>query len=242
MLTFINWDVHREIFALGPLVLRWYGLLFASGFAVGYYIMQGIFRKEGIKDDVLDKLTLYMVIATVVGARLGHCLFYEPGYYLNHPLKILKIWEGGLASHGAAIGIFIGLYLFSKNVSKLPYLWILDRIAIVVALAGAFIRTGNLFNSEIYGKPTNLPWGFTFPNALEGPVMNPVHPTQIYEALFCTVLFIFLYQYYKRNATHLKDGIIFSYFLVFLFGFRFLVEFLKAEQVDFERGMTLNMG
>ncbi|UKJ05887.1 prolipoprotein diacylglyceryl transferase [Solitalea lacus] len=241
MLNFITWDVSREIFSIGPIVLRWYGLLFASGFAIGYFIMQKIFRKEGIKDEVLDRLTMYMVVSTVLGARLGHCLFYEPEYYLKHPLKILMIWEGGLASHGAAIGILLGLYFFSKNVSKRPYLWILDRIVIVVALGGACIRLGNLFNSEIYGKVTDVPWAFRFVMA-DGPNAAPRHPTQIYEALFCIALFLFLLWYYNKYVTQLKTGIIFSYFLIFLFAFRFFIEYLKAEQVEFEKGMSLNMG
>ncbi|POY36231.1 prolipoprotein diacylglyceryl transferase [Solitalea longa] len=241
MLNYITWNVSREIFSLGPLVLRWYGLLFASGFAIGYFIMQKIFKQEGIKEEVLDKLTMYMVVSTVLGARLGHCLFYEPDYYLAHPLKILMIWEGGLASHGAAVGILFGLYLFSKNVSKLPYLWILDRIVIVVALGGACIRLGNLFNSEIYGKVTDVAWAFRFVVS-DGPNALPRHPTQIYEALFCFALFYFLLKYYYKHVTKMKDGIIFSFFLILLFGFRFFVEFLKAEQVDFEKGMTFNMG
>lgn len=241
MLNYITWDVSREIFSLGPVVLRWYGLLFAAGFAIGYFIMQKIFRKEGVSEEVLDKLTMYMVVSTVLGARLGHCLFYEPEYYLSHPLEILMVWKGGLASHGAAIGILLGLYFFSKNVSKLPYLWILDRIVIVVALAGACIRFGNLFNSEIYGKVTDVPWAFRFVLS-DGPNALPRHPTQLYEAFFCIALFAFLLWYYYKHVTRMKDGIIFSFFLIFLFTFRFFVEFLKAEQVDFEKGMTLNMG
>ena len=159
--NFIHWTVTPEIFTIGTFSLRWYGLLFAMSFAVGYVIMLQFFKKEKLPEALLDKLSIYMLVSTVLGARLGHVFFYEPANYLAHPLDILKIWEGGLASHGAAIGILIALYLFSRS-SKRSYFWTLDRIVIVVALSGFFIRMGNLMNSEIYGKVTELPWGFIF--------------------------------------------------------------------------------
>ena len=148
LLNYIEWSIDPEIFRIGNFAIRWYGLLFALSFISGYYIIDRIFKNENIPTKVLDQLATYMLISTIVGARLGHCLFYEPAYYLGNPLKILKIWEGGLASHGAAIGILAGLYLFSRK-NKKSYLWTLDRVVITVALAGFFIRTGNLFNSEI---------------------------------------------------------------------------------------------
>ena len=234
----IPWNVNPEIFNIGKFAIRWYGLLFASSFFFGYLIMARFFKKEKIPEEVLDRLTLYMALGTIIGARFGHCLFYEPGYYLSNPVEILMIWHGGLSSHGAGIGIFIALYLFSKK-SKKSYLWILDRIAVVVALSGLFIRTGNLMNSEIYGVETNLPWGFVF---LRNGETLPKHPTQIYEALAYFLIFILLYFIYKRNQGIFKSGLLFSLFMIFVFTFRFFVEFIKIDQVVFESGMILNMG
>lgn len=237
ILNYIHWSPRPEIFDLGFIAPRWYGLLWALAFVAGYYILARIFKKENVSIEVLDSLTIYMIVATILGARLGHCLFYDWAYYSQHPVEILFIWQGGLASHGAAIGIITGLYLFCRK-HKRSYLWVLDRIVIVVALGGGFIRIGNLLNSEIIGKPADVPWAFVFER-----VDNiPRHPTPIYEALFCFVLFAFLYSYYKRNARHLKDGIIFSIFLIALFAFRFFIEFYKDIQVAFERDMELNMG
>lgn len=234
----IPWNINPEIFSVGKFAIRWYGLLFASSFFFGYLIMARFFKKEKIPEEVLDRLTLYMALGTIIGARLGHCLFYEPDYYLSNPVEILMVWHGGLASHGAGIGIFIALYLFAKK-SKKSYLWILDRMAFVVALSGFFIRTGNLMNSEIYGIETNLPWGFVF---LRNGETVPKHPTQIYEALAYLFVFILLYFIYKRNQGVFKSGLLFSLFMIFVFGFRFFIEFIKNNQVTFESGMMLNMG
>jgi len=234
----INWDVNPEIFRIGNFAVRWYGLLFASGFFFGYLIFMRFFKKEGLSVELLDKLTIYMAIGTVVGARLGHCLFYEPDYYLRNPVEILKIWRGGLASHGAAIGILIALWLFVRKYKK-PFIWILDRIVVVVALAGALIRLGNLMNSEIYGIETTLPWGFVFIRNLE---VVPKHPTQIYEALTYFIVFGLLLAIYVRTDAKFRPGTLFSLFLILVFGMRFLIEFIKEDQVGFEAGMSLNMG
>lgn len=238
LLNYINWDVNPDIVNFWVLTIRYYGILFASSFFFGYLIMQKIFKKEGLSVELLDKLTIYMAVGTVVGARLGHCLFYQPDFYLSNPIEILKIWRGGLASHGAAIGILIALYYFSKK-NKKPYLWILDRIVIVVALAGFFIRMGNLMNSEIYGIETTLPWGFIF--VRDGQTI-PRHPTQIYEALSYLLIFVLLYTIYNKQGAKLKQGLIFGLFLSLLFTVRFFVEFIKVDQVGFEQGMSLNMG
>lgn len=179
-----------------------------------------------------------MAIGTIVGARLGHCFFYEPEYYLARPLEILKVWHGGLASHGAAIGILLALWLFVRKEKK-PYLWIIDRVVIVVALAGTMIRLGNLMNSEIYGVETTLPWGFVF---LRNGETAPKHPTQIYEALAYLITFGVLMRIYWKNLGKQKPGLLFGLFLIFVFGFRFLVEYIKEDQVGFEAGMKLNMG
>jgi phosphatidylglycerol---prolipoprotein diacylglyceryl transferase len=234
----ITWDVSPIIFSIGSISVRWYGLLFAMSFAVGYVIMLRFFKKEKLPEALLDKLSMYMLIATVVGARLGHVFFYEWGYYQHHLGEILMVWKGGLASHGAAIGILTALYFFARS-SKRTYLWTLDRIVIVVALSGFFIRTGNLMNSEIYGKLTDLPWGFIFIKAGE---TLPRHPTQIYEALcyLCIFFFILWYYYHKNGAP--REGFIFGFFLSTLFSVRFLLEFLKEPQVNFENNMVLNMG
>ena len=235
--NYIHWNVNPEIFRIGSFAIRWYGLLFALGFYFGYLIFRGFFKREGIKLDVLDNLTLYVFIGTVLGARLGHCLFYQPDYYFSNPLEILKIWEGGLASHGAAIGILIALYLFARKIKK-PYLWILDRIGIAVALAGAFIRTGNLMNSEIIGLPTNVNWAFVF----ERIDSQPRHPSQIYETASYLVLFVILFfMYYKTKAAE-KPGVLFSIFLISLFASRFIIEYSKEVQVQFEQSLFINMG
>jgi len=234
----IPWDVNPEIFHIGNFSIRWYGLLFASSFFFGYLIFRKIFKNEGIGEDVLDKLTVYMAIGTILGARIGHCLFYEPAYYLANPLEIFAVWHGGLASHGAAIGILLALWIFTRKIHK-PYMWILDRIVIVVALAGFFIRTGNLMNSEIYGVETTLPWGFVF---LRNGENAPKHPTQIYEALAYLGVFLLLLKLYWNKKGEFARGLFFSLFLILVFTFRFFVEFVKEDQVSFESGMKLNMG
>jgi prolipoprotein diacylglyceryl transferase len=237
-LQFITWTVKPEIFHIGSFAVRWYGLLFAASFAVGYMIMQRIFKKENLPEALLDKLSVYMVIGTVVGARLGHTMFYEPHYYLSHPIEILKIWEGGLASHGAAIGILLALYFFARK-TRQTFLWTIDRIVIVVALSGFFIRTGNLMNSEIFGKPTDLPWGFIFERAGE---TIPRHPTQIYEGLSYLAIFFYLLWYYFKKKGKPSDGFLFGMFMILVFGVRIILEFLKEPQVAFENSMTMNMG
>ena len=234
----IPWNVDPEIFRIGSFAVRWYGLLFASAFLFSYIIMNRIFRNENLSQEVLDRLTVYMAIGVVAGARLGHCLFYEPSYYLSNPVEILKIWKGGLASHGAAIGILIALWLFVRKEKK-DYTWIIDRIAIVVALSGFLIRMGNLMNSEIYGVETTMPWGFVF---LRNGENVPKHPTQIYEGLTYLFIFILLMRIYWKNKGEHIQGLLISLALILIFTARFFIEFLKEDQVDFESGMTLNMG
>ncbi len=217
-------------------------MFFALGFFFGYLIMQKFFNKEGVPIKLLDELTTYMIIGTIVGARLGHVFFYEPSWYLAHPIKILEVWEGGLASHGAAIGIILSLLIFSYFRKK-PFLWVMDRIVIVTALAGFLIRMGNLMNSEIYGLPTTLPWGFEFVRSTtpsEGLV--PRHPTQIYEGLSYLAIFFVLWWYYYKKDGKPPQGFLFGLFLILVFGVRILIEFIKEPQVGFERGLTLNMG
>jgi len=241
-LAYIQWNPSPDLFHIGSLTIRWYGLLFASSFFFGYFIMLKFFKKEGIEVAKLDTLTTYMVLGTVIGARLGHCLFYEPGYYLSHPLKILEVWEGGLASHGAAIGIILAIWIFGLR-NKLTFLWTIDRIVIVVALSGLCIRTGNLMNSEIFGHITSLPWGFYFLRAANpAEALDPRHPTQIYEGLSYFIFFLFLWRLYYIKKGKPEPGLLFGLFLILVFGLRFFVEFLKEPQVGFEQGMLLNMG
>ena len=239
MFLYIHWNVNPEVFSIGGWGPRWYGLLFALGFVFGYYIMLKYFKKEGIKQEVLDSLTMYIFLGTIIGARLGHCLFYEPAYYLANPIKIIMVWQGGLASHGAAVGIIAALYLFSRKFKK-TFFWIMDRSMIVIPLALFCIRMGNLMNSEIYGHVTTLPWGFVFEQNGE---TLPKHPTQLYEGLSYLFIFILLYLINsKTNVITERKGLLFGLSFILLFSARFLIEFVKEDQVNFEANMTLNMG
>jgi len=236
----INWNFNPEIFTI-PIIdmpLRWYGLLFVGGLLVAQQVMYKIYTSEGKTRDDVDSLSFYIFVAVIIGARLGHVFFYQPDYYLANPSEIIMINRGGLASHGGAIGILLGAFIFSK-VKKENYLYLLDRIVLVVPIAAAMVRLGNFFNSEIYGHPTDLPWGVIF--ELNGENI-PKHPTQLYEAGFYALLFIFQYVYWQKNRKSLQQGKIFGIFLIGLFGFRFFVEFLKEIQVNFEADMALNMG
>lgn len=239
VLNFIHWNATPEIFHLGSLSVRWYGLLFATGFMIGYYIGERMFKSEGVNPKWVDSLFFYLIIATVVGARLGHVLFYDWDFYSQNPGEIIKVWRGGLASHGGAIGILIAMYIYSQRVTKRTILWTLDRIVVPTALVAAFIRTGNLMNSEIYGIETTLPWGFIFEQNGE---TVPKHPTQIYEALAYLLSFgVLTYMYWRTRAKN-KPGLLCGTFFIFIFTARFFIEFVKEDQEAFEATMTLNMG
>ena len=242
---FINWNVDPEIIAIGPLSLRWYSLLFISGFILGWYIFKWFFQREDVPVTLLDPLLYTLLIGTIVGARLGHCLFYQPDYYLGSWdgfWEIFMPWKGGLASHGGTIALFIAMWWFARHYGRkydFDFLWILDRLCIAVCFAAAFIRLGNLFNSEIYGEVTSLPWGFVFER--NGETM-PKHPTQLYEALSYVILGIVLILLYKYNLKKMYRGTFIGVFFIVLFGMRFLIEFIKQPQVGFEESMALNMG
>ena len=238
----ITWDVNPEIISLGPISIRWYGLLFAASFLVGFQIMTKIFAAEKKSQKDLNDLLWYMIIGTILGARLGHCFFYNPEYYLSNPLEIFMTWKGGLASHGAAIGIVTAIYLYSKKKVGQSFLWVMDRVVITVALAGFFIRMGNLMNSEIIGKVTDVPWAFKFVNSYVADPMMPRHPAQLYEALSYLIIFFILFIVYKKYHRQIKEGLIFGIFLVLIFVARFIIEFFKENQSAFEAGMLLNMG
>lgn len=235
----IYWDASPEIFSLGGLSVRWYGLFWAMSFYLGYEIMFRIFKKEGVPLNQVDKLLLYMAAGSIIGARLGHCFFYDFEYYSRNPVEILMIWRGGLASHGGAAGILLALYYYQKKVSNQSFWWLLDRLVIPIALGAFFIRMGNLMNSEIYGIETSLPWGFVF--AARGEVVAK-HPTQIYEGLTYFLLFLSLGWIYLKKSTSLRYGFMSAFFAVIMFSARFLVEFIKEDQSAFEADMSLNMG
>lgn len=245
MVLGIDWTVDSQLFE-GYSTPNLYGLLFVSGLIIGYFVIKRMFRNEQVRETLLDKLLIYVVIATIVGARLGHVLFYGPWWdqvneygvveqgYFSHPVTILKVWEGGLASHGAAILLLIVLYYFSKKVAKRPMFWILDRIVAPIAIAGCCIRLGNLVNHEIIGIPTDLPWGFRFLNEEDKYLINGEHvyrhPAQLYEALCYLLTFgVLMRMYWKTKAKELP-GRIFGAFMVLIWSARFFIEFIKEGQ------------
>ena len=250
MIAAINWDFSAELIE-GYKTPNWYGILFVTGLILGYFVVKRMYKKEGISNDALDKLVLFMVVPTIVGARLGHVLFYGPWFdlfdpqgfllergYFSHPLDIFKVWEGGLASHGAAIAILFSLWYYSKKIVQKPYLWTLDRISAPIAIGGTFIRLGNLVNHEMVGHETNVPWGFRFLEhdryLFDGTWESiPVrHPAQLYEAICYFIGFLVLmFLYWKRDLWK-KPGVVFGAFLIFFFGARILVEFFKLGQSE----------
>lgn len=239
ILAFIHWNVSPEIFSLGPIHVRWYGLLFAIGFLFGYNHGEKMFKFEGIDLKWLESLFIYLIVATVVGARLGHVFFYGWEYYSQHPIEIFYVWQGGLASHGGVLGIIVAMIIWSRKVSKRSILWVLDRVVVPSILVAALIRLGNLMNSEIYGVQTSLPWGFIFERNQE---TVPKHPTQLYEALAYLITFaVIQYMYWKTKVRDLQ-GLLVGVFFIMVFTARFFIEFIKEDQESFEAGMALNMG
>lgn len=245
MLSYITWDVSPVIFKLGFFTLRWYSLAFMIGFLVGYEIVARMFRHEGAPERWLGLLLMWTVAGTIVGARLGHVFFYEWDLFSQNPVKILYVWEGGLASHGGAIGVILGVILFSIVTTKRSPLWTFDRLVVPIALVGGLIRLGNLMNSEIFGHATTLPWGFRFVNSPEWQALyagQACHPTQIYEAICYFALFaLLMWMYWRKNAEE-RPGLIFGVFLIGIFTPRFFIEFIKNPQEAFEQSMALNMG
>ncbi len=248
---YIHWDPRPEIFTIPGIdwPVRWYGLMWALAFIASHFIMNRVYKAEGRTDKQLDTLTLYIIIGTVLGARIGHCLFYGPWFdetlmngeviegYLSHPLNILKVYEGGLASHGGALGIITAMILYCRK-TKESWLWLFDRLVIVVPLAAACIRVGNLINSEIIGTVTDVPWAFIF---VREDAM-PRHPAQLYEAIFCVFLFVLMYCLWKTKRDQFGPGFMFGLLCVLLFVERFFDEFIKENQVEFENHNLLNMG
>lgn len=250
MLMYITWKVDPELFTLLGREIRWYGLLWVIGLVVAIVIVQKIFEKERLPEKWFDSLFVHMMLGIVVGARLGHCLFYEPAYYLANPLEIFAIWEGGLASHGGVIGIIIAVWLYSKRVTKKSMLWTFDRVIVPTGFTAAAIRLGNLMNHEIYGGPTSQPWGFRFitnighwkAGVAEPIFSEPSHPTQIYEALIYLLVFaITMYLYWKTDAKN-KQGLLIGIGMIIIFVSRFFIEFVKHVQVDSEIAMRESTG
>jgi len=238
LLAYIYWDVTPHIVRLGSFEIRWYGLIFATAFLLGFGIMRSIYQREGKPVSDLDSLLIYMLAGTIIGARLGHCFFYDPSYYLSNPEAILQIWKGGLASHGGAVGILTSIYLFSRRRRDRSYVWLLDRIAIPTALGGTLIRLGNLFNSEILGRPTDVDWAFIFARIDN----HPRHPAQLYESFSYLVIFIMLMTIYRRKGPELPKGLLTGVFLVSVFSARIGIEFIKVRQAAFSEDMALSMG
>lgn len=234
----IEWNADPVLIHIGFLQVRWYGLLFMLGFILGYFIAKWMFRQENKPIDSADRLVVYMFFGTLIGSRLGHCLFYEPEFYLANPLEILKVWKGGLASHGGVIGIITAIFLYSKKTQNQPFLWVMDRMSVVAALGASFIRLGNLFNSEILGKPADIPWTFIFKKIDS----MPRHPAQLYESLVYFIAFLILVLVYRRNPKMMNLGWMSGFLLVWVFTARFFIEFIKENQAPFESVMAINMG
>ena len=261
MVAAINWDVDSQLID-GYNTPNLYGLLFVTGLIIGYFVVRKMFRKDGISDEMLDKLVLFMVVATIVGARLGHVFFYGPYWdevsadgvvlergYFSHPGDILKVWEGGLASHGAAIVILISLYIYSRRVIHKPYLWMLDCISAPIAIGGTFIRLGNLVNHEMVGDVTTVPWGFRFmhhdcipPFECSWNAIPIRHPAQLYEAICYFAAFLILMFLYWKKDLWKRPGVVFGSFLILIWGARFMVEFVKLGQTARDEYLFLNTG
>ena len=277
MLDFVTWNVDPILIHIGDGGIRWYGLLWAIGIYICYLIELKMYKHENCPPEWIDKLFMWMVIGLIIGARVGHCWFYEwhdvtlPGMkaycqymvistdpvqifcwtinyrnpYIEHPFKLLKIWEGGLSSHGGAFGLLTAAWLLNKKVfSKEPkfhtsLLWIMDRLVVGVCVTATLIRLGNLMNSEIYGTPTDLPWGFIF--VRDGQTV-PCHPTQIYEMLYCIVAFVVTWLMYWKGKAYKREGLLLGVFLEIIFFTRFMLEFIKNDQELFEADHLLNMG
>lgn len=235
----LHWRFDPILFQLGPLAVRWYGLLFVGGFYAGLMMIQRIFRAEGRDPVQAERLFMYALLGTVVGARLAHCLFYEPAYYLAHPLAILRIWEGGLASHGGVAGLVLGVWWGWRRLDpRPPFLWLLDRVAIPGAFVAICIRVANFLNSEIVGLPTSGGWGVVF----ESVDAVPRHPAQLYEAAAYLLIFGILVALYRRFGRGTPHGLLTGVLLALVFAARIAVEFVKTPQAAYEAGQAFTVG
>ncbi len=250
MLSYVTWNVDPELFTLLGREIRWYGLFWVIGLIVAIIIVQRIYEKEKLPEKWFDSLFVYMILGIILGARIGHCLFYQPAYYLAHPFEIFYIWEGGLASHGGVIGIIIAVWLYSRRVTKKSMIWTFDRVIVPTGFTAAMIRLGNLMNHEIYGGPTSQPWGFRFIEnigAWKAGVAEPIfsvpsHPTQIYEALVYFLVFaVTMYLFWKTDAKK-KQGLLIGIAMIMIFFSRFFIEYIKDVQVPTEELMRESTG
>lgn len=224
---------------------RWYGFLFACAFVSGYAVTFQMFKRAGRTQEEMDRLLIYVLVATIVGARLGHIIFYNPEFYLRNLHLVPQVWTGGLASHGAAIGIIIAMYLYVKKTPRMTFFWLADRVVPAVAIGGMFIRIGNFMNSEILGRTTDLPWAVVFeiaPALTEAERALPRHPSMLYESVLCIIVFAVLIYLYKKYQNNPPEGSLFGTFLIMLFTGRFLIEFTKLAHSEAEAAWALNMG
>lgn len=251
-LLYILWNPDLEIFRIGNFAIRWYGTCWLIGLALAYFIVKWLYKDQKVKDAYFDPLFMYCFFGILIGARLGHCLFYQPEYFLSSWTHVVEMflpihqmadgsWKytgyEGLASHGGTIGLMVALYLYYRKTGM--NLWhVLDDIAIATPITACFIRLGNLMNSEIIGTPTNVPWAFIF----ERVDMTPRHPGQLYEAIAYFFFFFVMLHFYKRTSKEVGTGFYFGLCLTLIFTFRFFIEYTKDIQVDFESGMIFNMG
>lgn len=231
------WNIDPTLLHLGPLELRWYGLLFVGSFFLGALILTWIYKREGKDPVVIETLLIYLMVGAVIGSRLVHTLFYEPEFYLSHPLEILYVWKGGLASHGGLMGVLIALYIFAKRYNE-SYMWIVSRVAIPGALTAAFVRFGNLFNSEILGKPSEVPWAIVF----ERIDLIPRHPVQLYEAFAYLTILLLLVTLYRKVTPDFATKILPGTFLFLLFTARFFIEYTKTRQAAYTTDLPFSTG
>lgn len=232
------WDINPILVKLGPVSIHWYGLFFATAIISGYQIMSWIFKREQVDKELLDSLLMYIVCGTIIGARLVHCFVYDPSYYLADPIRILKVWEGGLASHGGVLGIIVACILFCRKHKELDFVWLLDRLAVVAVIGGALIRCGNFFNSEIIGKASTLPWAVVFKRV----DLIPRHPSQMYEALAYIIIFLVLLFVYLKTSLKDTPGALLGLMLALVFSMRFILEFLKVRQAEYGESLEISVG
>jgi phosphatidylglycerol:prolipoprotein diacylglycerol transferase len=232
-----TWSPDPVFFSIGELHIRWYGLLFSLAFLSSFAVMVWIFRREKKGDELLNRLFLFVFVGVVVGARLGHCFFYSPEYYLTHPLEILEVWKGGLASHGAAAGILLAILLFVRATPGVSFYWVTDRVSVVIPLAAIFVRLGNFMNSEILGLPASVPWAVIFARVDD----IPRHPVQLYEATSYLIIFAIMIIAYRRGIAA-RTGRLTGMMVALLFAMRFFLEFFKTGQSTLDPSMPITMG
>lgn len=234
----MTWNVDPELLSIGPFSLRYYSLMFIIGFLLMGEYVKKLFAKYGRDPELVSSLTTHIIVGMLIGSRLVHCLFYEPQYYLSNPIDILKIWEGGLASHGGYLGVIIAVWIFMRKHPEIKFFWIMDLIAGPCLFVGGLIRIGNLFNSEIVGRASDVPWAVIFQRV--DPF--PRHPAQVYESIGYFTCAGILFWMEKKKFTQWKKGSILAAAMILSFAFRFFVEFVKDEQATITVSSVINMG